>query len=110
MAGKIALVPKLFQQAEENKGDAASEYVLLREARDLAVATGDAALALAAQNRLRNAFKIDLVVLLSELRELETGARSAESIAAVATLLSLGADDALAVDNFGAGGTLYFTR
>ena len=99
-AGRLALATKLLQQADENKGDPASEYVLLHEARDYAVMGGDAIQATDAQKRLRDSFKIDFAAMLIDLRKLEAASRSADSAAALATLLSLGADDALAVDNY----------
>ena len=99
-AGRLALATKLLQQADENKGDPASEYVLLHEARDYAVMGGDSAQATNAQKRLRDIFKINFAAMLIDLRKLEATSRSADSAAALATLLSLGADDALAVDNY----------
>jgi len=98
--GRLALVAKLLQQADENKADAGSEYVLLRDARDYAVGAGEIASASDAQKRLRDAFKIDSAALLTELKRLEATAKSSESATALATLYSLGADDAMAADNY----------
>ncbi len=99
-AGQSALVAKLLQQADENKDDAPTMYVLLHEARDHAVAAGDVALATDAQKRLRDAFKIDFAAMLLDLRKLEASARTAGPATVLAALLSLGAEDALAIDNF----------
>lgn len=99
-SGRLALAAKLLQQADENKSDAASEYTLLHEARDQAVLGGDAAIALDAQKRLRDAFKIDFAALLKDLRKLDATARSAEAAATLATLYLLGSEDSQAVDNY----------
>ena len=97
---RLALIAKLLQQAEENKNDAASYYVLLHEARDQAVLAGDCAKAAEAQHQLRDSFKMDFAAILIDLRKLEPSAKTAEPAAALATLFSLSADDALAVENY----------
>ena len=98
--GRLALATKLLQQADENKGDPASEYVLLHEARDSAVAGGDATLATDAQKRLRDGYKIDFAAMLIDLRKLEAISKSPDAATALATLLLLGSADALNVDNY----------
>jgi hypothetical protein len=97
---RLALAAKLVQQADENMGDAAAEYVLLRDARDFAVGAGDAALAASTQQRLRDSFKLDFAAILIDLRRLEASAKTAESAAALAALFQSAADDALEADNF----------
>ena len=97
---RFALVSKLLQQAEENKNDVASYYVLLHEARDLTVFAGDCAKAAEVQKRLREAFNQDFAAILLDLRKLEPTSKTADSAAALATLFSLSADEALIVENF----------
>ncbi len=97
---RLALVAKLLQQAEENKNDVASYYVLLHEARDQAVLAGDCAKAAEAQHQLRGSFKLDFATILLDLRKLEPSAKTAEPAAALALLFSLSADDALVVENY----------
>ena len=75
-------------------------YALLHEARDHAVVAGDVALALDAQKRLRDSFKFDFVAMLADLRKLEATAKAAGPATVLASLFSLGADDALAVENY----------
>ncbi|HLX61790.1 MAG TPA: hypothetical protein VKX17_10955 [Planctomycetota bacterium] len=99
-AGRIALYGKLIQQADENKNDAAAEYVLLREARDAAVLAGDGARAIQAQARLKGAFKIDAAALAADLQRLAKSARSPEAAAAMAMLLAAVGDEALAAENY----------
>ncbi|MEI6236600.1 MAG: discoidin domain-containing protein [Planctomycetota bacterium] len=90
----------MLQQADENKGEAATMYALLHEARDHAVVAGDVGLALDAQKRLRDSFKFDFVAMLADLRKLEATAKTAGPATVLASLFSLGADDALAVENY----------
>ncbi len=98
--GRVVLVGKLLQQADENKTEAAAEYVLLHEARDIAVLAGDAGKASEAQKRLLDGFKIDRAAALLDLRKLETVAKSAESVLALATLYSQGAESALSAADY----------
>ncbi|MEI6236811.1 MAG: hypothetical protein WCT04_27440, partial [Planctomycetota bacterium] len=98
--GRLALVAKLLQQADENKGDAVSEYVLLHEARDIAVLGGDSALATGAQKRLRDAFNIDFAAMLIDLRRLDANTKVPSVATALATLLAFISDDALVAENF----------
>jgi hypothetical protein len=97
---RLALNAKLLQQADENKGDAASEYVLLHEARDLAVLAGDAVVATQTQIRLRVAFKQDFVALMADLRKLEASIKPAESGTAMAAVFSQAADEALSAEAY----------
>jgi hypothetical protein len=97
--GRLALAGKLLQQADENKSDAASEYVLLRDARDLAVAAGDIAKATTAQKRLRDDFSFDFAAILADLKRLEATAKTDTSASALVTLYSAAAEDALEADN-----------
>ena len=95
-ASRKALIPKLLQQAGENKADPAAMYVLLHDARDFAVMAGDNAKASEAQKQLLDSFKIDRAASLLDLKKLEPSARVPEAAAALVTLLSMGGDEALA--------------
>ncbi len=101
-ASRLALAAKLLQQADENKTDAAAEYVCLHEARDAAVIGGDAAKAVETQTRLRDGFKTDCAATLLDLKKLETSAKSAESATALVSLLAREAETALAAADFDA--------
>ncbi len=98
--GRFVLIAKLLKQADENKNDAASEYVLLHEARDIAVTIGESTRATEAHNRLLNSFKIDRAAAMIDLRKLEPLAKTAEPASALAALFSLEADNAFAAGDY----------
>lgn len=77
---------KLMQQAEENKADPAAEYVLLREARDVAVQAGDADMATAAYARFEAAFVVNYDLLLTEIGRVGASIRTPEPAAALAAV------------------------
>ncbi|MGD0089789.1 MAG: hypothetical protein ABSE73_07700 [Planctomycetota bacterium] len=58
-ADRIALAQRLLKIAEENKEDAPVRYAALREAKDIAAAAGDSAIALAAAEALSAVFKVN---------------------------------------------------
>jgi hypothetical protein len=60
-AERITLSRRLLQQVMETKDDPASQYVMLRESRDLAARAGDAATALKAVDEMARRFQIDPV-------------------------------------------------
>ena len=99
-AGRGDLAKKLIQLVEENKDDAVSLYVMLREARDNAILAGDAMQAAEAQKRLRETFKIDFSGSLLDLRHLEPKAKAPDAAAALAWLLTRNVEDALSVENY----------
>src|ERR1043165_5523615 len=88
-AGRLVLCDKLLLQVDDNKGDAAAEYVLLREARDAAVLGGDCARVSQIFARVKSAFKIDPALWNAELQRLAKNIRTAELATAMALLLSL---------------------
>jgi hypothetical protein len=59
-ADRRALAKKLLEQARDTKGDAASRFVLLREARTIAAANGDMLTAFRAVEQMAQAFGIDV--------------------------------------------------
>ncbi len=58
-AEQIAFSRTLLSEAQQPKGDPATLYVLLRDARDLASAAGEPEVALEAARGMRDAFRID---------------------------------------------------
>jgi hypothetical protein len=79
-----ALAAKLLAEAAENQADPASQYVLLREARDRALRAGHAGSAIAATNRLADTFAVDAAVLrLEVLTRLKTATLNGESLLAL---------------------------
>src|SRR5947199_4708154 len=57
-----ALARSVVNEAEQNAGDPASLYLLLREARELGAAGGEVDTAMTASRRLRNEFALDLAI------------------------------------------------
>src|SRR5262249_38716284 len=90
----------LIQQADENKDDAAAEYVLLREARDAAIAAGGGARAIQARGGLKGAFKIDAAGGNAGLQRLAEGGRPAGGATAMTMLLAAVGDEELAAENY----------
>ena len=79
-AKKLELAKKLIQQAEESQNEPASQYVLLTEGRDLAVAAGEMPLALLAIDKTAEVFKIDsAAVKLEALNALNKSATAAQA-------------------------------
>ncbi|MDB5329063.1 MAG: hypothetical protein JWP03_214 [Phycisphaerales bacterium] len=60
-AGQIALARALFNEAQQTHDDPATLYALLKEARDMATAGGDAETAVEAARGIRDAFLINHV-------------------------------------------------
>ncbi len=56
---KLALAKKLIQLAADTKDDSTAKYVQLREARDLAIASGDAETAMQAVETIGASYQID---------------------------------------------------
>jgi hypothetical protein len=60
-AGQIALARALFNEAQQSRDDPVTLYVLLRDARNMAAAGGDAETAVEAARGIRDAFQINHV-------------------------------------------------
>ncbi len=99
-SSRMALAYLLLYQAGENTDDPVAEYALLHECRDVAVLAGDTPRALQAEVRLRESFTLDFTAMLFDLRTLEPLAKTPDTATTLATLLSLGADEALAVTDY----------
>lgn len=97
---RVLLSAKLLVQADENKSDMASVYVLLTQARELAVLANDAAASTQAQARFRAAFKQDFTAVMTDLRKLESSIKPRESGAAMAAVYAQAADEAVASEMY----------
>src|SRR5688572_14273309 len=96
-ADRVALAERLIEQAGDAGNDATTKYVMLREARDLAVGAGDVATAMSAVDAMSEAFVVNPVDLKTEL--LTAAAKKpadAAAAAAVADGFAELADQALA--------------
>lgn len=96
-----ALAKKLLQQATTNPGDPPNQYVLLREARDLAAQAGDTSTAMAAAETLSKSFAVDPVDTASvALAASAKVAKTPEALEALANGFIAVADKAIAVDRY----------
>jgi hypothetical protein len=99
-AERLALARKLLQQSADPGTDAASRYVLLREALGIATATPDVDVAKEALGQLASAFKLDALALkASSYTELGKSVKSPEAIQALAKAWLALADEALKADD-----------
>ncbi len=100
-AGKLELAKMLLQKGADTQGDAAGEYVLLKMARDYALAAADAGVAMQCVEELAKNFQLDGLALrvetLTALAKATLPPAQAKSFAETASSV---AEDALAVDNF----------
>jgi serine/threonine protein kinase len=100
-ADQLALAQKLLRQAGETADDPKARFVLLREARDLALQAGDLEIALAAIDDMALGFEIDVLSTKnSALTKLASSARSAEAASSLAEAFEDLARQALDADNF----------
>jgi hypothetical protein len=98
-----ALAQKLLEDGRNNKSDPASQYVLLREARDAAASVGDVQTAIDAAVELGKTFQVDPVdTKLGALTAVRTAARTPEAQSEAAEATAALIDEAAAVDNFDA--------
>jgi hypothetical protein len=82
---KTALARKLLAEADKAKAEPASYFCLLRVARDIAIAAGDAGTALDAVARLAAAYDVDALAMKVEAVEgAEKAARNSAQLKAVA--------------------------
>lgn len=98
---RVVLAAKLMGAAADSGSDPNSQYVLLREARENAVAGGDLSIALDAINALASRFEVDREVLLVEtlgplLRQSDSPAMAVGILDAAMAEIDKGA----AADNF----------
>lgn len=98
---RLALAKKLIQQAGEEKVDPATQFVLLREARDLAVQGGDTALALQAITELGRRFEINAAEMKAAvLTGAARNARTPEAMGAIAKAAIRAVDEAILAEDF----------
>ena len=96
---RAALGDKLLSQGIEEQKDLPSKYVLLRDARDIAAATGDATKAVKAVSEMAKAFAIDAFAeKTAALAKAEVAARTADAAEPLARQYAELADEALAAD------------
>jgi hypothetical protein len=100
-ADQQALAAKLIQQAAETKDDPAAQFVLLREARDLAAQAGDPATALDAVDKLAAGFAVDALAMKSAALAAASRAPRAPAALIAKSYLNL-IDEAVDADQYDA--------
>lgn len=96
---KTTLAKKMIEKAMQSADDAASQYVLLKTARDIAAAGGDLATAFQAIEQLDRAFTVDaLAMKAAVLAKVETAARQPSQLKSIAEEALGLIDDAVAAD------------
>ncbi|MCY3023270.1 MAG: hypothetical protein NTW87_30195 [Planctomycetota bacterium] len=94
-----ALAFKLLAKSGGTKDDPKAQYVLLREARDMAAKAGDVATAMAAIDQMAGIFEVDALDLQAKaLASLRSNARTPDANKAVAEAALAAADHAVAKD------------
>jgi hypothetical protein len=103
-ADQLALARKLLQSGTETTGDDAAKFVLLKEAREIAVIGGDAETALRSVDETAKSFAVDAAVLkLAVLGKITIKEPDAARAAAKGYLSLVG--DAVRSENFEVAGT-----
>jgi len=107
-ADRLALARKLLDQARGAKNDPAALFILLREARELAVQGGDLQTAWKAVDELAARFAVDAASLRqSVLATAAKAAKTPEEFAALARSYARLGDDAAASDDYDSAGKAY---
>jgi len=100
-ADKKALAKKMLEQGRETKDDAATQYVLFRESRELSNQAGDLAAALDAIDEIAKRFAVDPVPMrTAALAASSKAAKTPEEFASAANAAIRIADGAAARDDF----------
>jgi hypothetical protein len=100
-AAKLDLAKNLLQRGIENSAEPAEQYVLLRMARDYAIAAADAGLAMQAVDELAHSFQIDpLTSKLETLTSLSKVTMIPVQGKAFAETANAVADEAITADNY----------
>ena len=98
---QLAFSRKLFRTAQETADNPAAQYVLYREAAELAAQAGDAEQSMAAIDRMAAAFDIDALALKTALLVTAAkGAREPEAAGALAECSLALVDEAVAADQY----------
>jgi formylglycine-generating enzyme required for sulfatase activity/serine/threonine protein kinase len=101
--GKLALGKKLLAEAQKTADDPASRYVMLREARKLAIEAADPALAESAIGILASHFALDpLKDLAAALEDMAGKSHPAAANKSIAEAATSRVEEALATDEFDA--------
>lgn len=106
-ADQLALSAKLLDQARETKDDPTARFVLLREARDLAVQAGDVAQALRIVDELGREFDVSQSGLKAAVLEAAAALPATPTLSKTIAESALEViDEAVAADEFEAAGKL----
>ncbi len=98
-----ALAEKLLSEGRNTKSDTNTEYVLLREARDMAIQVADIETAIDAIKELNAAFVVDAVDMkLKALTSIRSSSHTVEANTAGADAALTMIDEALVAENFDA--------
>jgi hypothetical protein len=100
-ADQAALAQKLLQKGVETNDDTSSKFVLLKEARELAMSAGDADTAIRASHEMGRAFAVDGPALrLGVITKMASAAREPEAARTLAKTCIVLVTDALKVDGY----------
>jgi len=100
-AEKTALAKKMLGQADETAGEPATQFVLLRVARDVAMGASDAETSLAAVDRIAQAFDVDGMAMKEEtLQAITKAARMSSQFKAVAHQVPALVEAAVGLDDY----------
>ena len=110
-AEKLAMANKLLEQGQDkSNNDAAARYVMLKAARDLAVAAGDVDKTLAIVAVIRQDFRVDAHSSRADVFEaLRTAAKTPQALVALATATAEAAGEAIDAEDFDAARALLKT-
>jgi hypothetical protein len=110
-AQKLDMANKLLEQGrDKSNNDAAARYVMLKAARDLAVAAGDVDETLAIVTVIRQDFRVDAHSSRAEVFEsLRSAAKTPQALVAMATAAAAAAGEAIDAEDFGAARALLKT-
>jgi hypothetical protein len=106
-AARRALAKKLLAQAQDERTEAASRFVLFREARNVAASAGDVLTALRAVDEMNKVFAIDLIAYKSPI--ISTAGRAIDNQEDAAIFISAGislVDRIIAARDFAGAGKL----
>jgi hypothetical protein len=103
-ADHIELAKRLLTAADETKDDPATQYVMYREARELAAKSGDVVMALEAADRIAGAFAVNPAE--AKLVALELADKSSVPGLAIIEAALAAIDDAVRVDDYASAARL----
>ena len=102
---KTALAKKMLDQAAKTKGDPASHFVLLRVAKDVAVAAGDVETAFEAVNQIVATYDVDAMEMKEKtFRAVASAAKMSSQFKVIAQQTLALIDEAVALDDYAKAG------